>query len=88
MPDHYIQHILKRPLRRPSIKPESFYEHFPRLRKIDEASDAKINAFVDVQQDMLKQYRAKGFAKIGVERYDNGLKSLFILPDEEEETSA
>nr|CAB3466738.1 unnamed protein product [Digitaria exilis] len=65
VPRSYIDFLLSRPIRRPSPKSESFYERYPYLRE----ADARFNLVVDLQLDMLKQYHAKGFAKVGVEAW-------------------
>lgn len=83
VPADYIESLLQRPLRRPKPRSESFFERFPELRETTLAHSAQINALVDVQEDMLRQHHNKGYAKVGVERFDNGLRRLFILPEEE-----
>lgn len=65
VPADYIESLLQRPLRRPKPRSESFFERFPELRETTLAHSAQINALVDVQEDMLRQHRNKGYAKVG-----------------------
>ena len=86
VPDYYIRFLLKRgPLRRPRPDREGFLERHPELRETILATDRQINLLRDVQEDMLRQHAEKGFAVVGAEVFDNGLKRLFCLPLPEEE---
>ncbi|CAO2149883.1 unnamed protein product [Urochloa humidicola] len=85
--EDHIQHLRTRPMRRPTpIADKKILKMCPddlELRERILVTDAHVNKVVDMQEDILRQYDTKGYAMVGVEYLDNGMKRLFQIPEED-----
>ncbi|CAN6363563.1 unnamed protein product [Urochloa humidicola] len=82
--EDYIQYLRTCPLRRPTPD-KSILKMFPddpELQECIRVTDANANKIVDMHEDILKQYDSKGYAFVGVEYLDDGMKRLFQIPEE------
>jgi hypothetical protein len=70
-------------MRRPIPLTEEQLEMFPWLPEATREADASLNETVDLFEYILKEHDEKGYALVGVERFDDGTESFFRLPEEE-----
>jgi hypothetical protein len=78
--EDFIQYLRTNPMRRPTPLTEEQLEMFPWLPEATKEADASLNETVDLFEYILKEHDEKGYALVGVERFDDGTKSFFVSP--------
>jgi hypothetical protein len=81
--EDFIRYLRANPMRRPVPLTEEQLEMFPWLPEATREADASLNETVDLFEYILKEHDEKGYALVGVERFDDGTKSFFRLPEGE-----
>ena len=80
VPQSFIRRIRTLPTQRPRPLTEAFILNKPELLQRCQTLNYNLNKLVDLEQNVLRQVDAKGYAEVVVKYTDDGIKKIYPLP--------
>jgi hypothetical protein len=77
--EDFIRYLRTRPMWRPTPLTEEQIKRYPWMPEATREADALTNKTVDLFEYILKEHDEKGYALVGVERFDDGTRRFFRL---------